>query len=102
MKKNLLSTSRLFSRGGLLASLALVLTGSGTLYAQDNIVALGRVSGAGALVNGTSSVGATITPVRNSAGDYTVTITAAGAFTGDDVNDFAVQAAIAATTSADE
>lgn len=102
MKKIQKPNFRPIVRRSLLASLVLVLTGAGPLCAQDNIVALGRVSGAGALVGGTSSVGAVIAPVRNAAGDYTITITAAGAFTGADANDFAVQTAIASAVSADE
>jgi len=85
-----------------LASLAFLLSGSGALIAQDNIVALGRISGGGALVSGTGSPGTVITPVRNSAGDYTVTITSAGAYTGADANDFAVHVTIASPLSGDD
>lgn len=102
MRKFLLPSSSLLHRSGLAAALSLLLTSAGLLQAQDNIVALGRVSAAGALVNGASSVGATITPVRNAAGDYTVTLTAAGAFSGTDANDFAIQAAIASSVSGDD
>lgn len=102
MKLRSLNPFRLLGQRCLLTSLAILTTGAAHVSAQDNIVALGRVSGAGALVTGTSSVGATITPTRNSAGDYTIVFTAVGAFAGADANDFAVQAAIASSVSGDD
>jgi hypothetical protein len=92
----------LLTRRGLLTSLAVLTTLTGHLIAQDNIVALGRVSGAGTLLSGKSSVGAVITPVRNGVGDYTVTFTAAGGFAGVNANDLAVQAAIASSAAGDD
>jgi len=101
MKTSLLKTSRLRHCGKLAALGLAILAAHGSINAQDNIVALGRVDAAGGLVSSSTTVGGIIAPVRNSAGDYTVTVTATGAFTGTDVNDFAAQATINSSASGD-
>lgn len=101
MKTNLPITSRLRHSGKLAAFALAVLTAHGGIHAQENIVALGRVNGAGGLDSSDNTVSGVVAPVRNSAGDYTITVTAAGAFTGSDVNDFAAQATINSEVSGD-
>lgn len=88
---------------GLIAASVLALAaGNGSLSAQENIVALGRVSETGVLLSSENTVSGLITPVRTGVGAYTVTVTAAGAFTGAVVNDFVVLSSIASTLSGDD
>lgn len=88
--------------GLIAASLLALAAGNDTLSAQENIVALGRVSDTGVLVSSGNTVSGVITPSRTSVGNYTVTVTAAGAFTGADANDFVVQSSIASDLSGDD
>lgn len=91
------------NRCGILAALMLASTvGSVGLLAQDSIIALGRANSAGALLNGTTSVNGVISSTSNGTGDYTVTVTAAGAFAGSDVNDYVVKVAVNSSGSGDE
>jgi len=88
---------------GLLAAFVLAMTvGSDSLFAQENIVALGRVSAAGAVLSSDNTAGGIVTASRPGIGSYSVTVTSAGAFTGAGEFDFAVQAAIASSASGDE
>lgn len=101
MKPSLPKPFRL-RRCGKLAVLALaVLTAHGSIIAQENVVALGRVDATGALTSSSNTVGGIVASARNATGSYTVTVTAVGAFTGTDVNDFAGQATINSSGSGD-
>jgi len=98
-----MKTSRTKNRCGSLAALVLSFAvGNAGLLAQENLVALGRVSSAGALLNGTTTVNGVINTTFNGTGDYTVAVTSTGAFAGNDVNDFIVQVAVSSTASGDE
>lgn len=101
MKNPLTSLTRLRRCGRLsIITLAMAVVGSAT--AQENMVALGRVDAAGGLESSATTVGGIVTPVRNAAGDYTITITAAGSFIGTDANDFAAHTTIASGSPGDE
>lgn len=56
--------------------------------AQNHVVAIGQVDSAGNHVNSANTVGGVVSSVQNGTGDYTVTVTAAGAFAGTNVEDF--------------
>lgn len=101
MKTSLPYQSRLKHCGKLAAFAFAILTAHGSINAQENIVALGRVNAAGGLTSSDNTVNGVVVPVRNAVGDYTVTVTAVGAFTGSDVNDYAAQATINAGASGD-
>jgi hypothetical protein len=61
---------------------------------QENTLALGRVSSAGDLQGSVNPIGATISATRPSPGRYEITVAAPGAFTGEGVGDFLVQAMV--------
>lgn len=61
---------------------------------QENTIALGRVSTAGDIQGSVNPIGATISATRPSPGRYEITVGAPGAFSGDGVGDFVVQAMV--------
>lgn len=56
--------------------------------AQDHIVAIGKANPNGQLLRSATTVGGTVANAKDSTGNYTVTITATGAFAGTGVNDY--------------
>lgn len=76
---------------GMLALLAVLVPPA---RSQGNTFALGRVSSAGDLQGSSNSIGATISSTRPAPGRYEITLAAPGAFTGDGVGDFLVQAMV--------
>lgn len=56
--------------------------------AQDPLVALGRFTSSGTVFSSTNTVGGVVSSIQNGPGDYTVTVTATGAFAGAGVEDF--------------
>lgn len=88
---------------GIFAALVLAFAaGSVGLFAQDNVVALGRVNSAGTLLNGTTTVNGVITTALNGTGDYTVEVTSTGAFAASDANDYLMQVTVSSTATGDE
>jgi len=77
-----------------LAGLILSLTTTTQAVAQENLVALGRVNSAGALINGVSPIGGTISMDHPGTGDYEITVDAPGAFTAAGIGDFLVMGTI--------
>jgi hypothetical protein len=55
---------------------------------DDHVIAIGKVNSNGTLANSANTVSGVVASVRNGAGDYTVTVTAAGAFTGTVSDDY--------------
>lgn len=78
------------------------MAGSVGLFAQENVIALGRVNPAGTLLNGTTTVNGVISTTFNGTGDYTVEVTSLGAFAGSDANDYVMQVTVSSTGSGDE
>jgi hypothetical protein len=74
--------------------LALLVALAPLARAQENTLALGRVSSAGDLQGSVNPLGATISATRPSPGRYEITVDAPGAFAGDGVGDFLVQAMV--------
>jgi hypothetical protein len=74
--------------------LALLFSLSPLARSQENTIALGRVSSAGDLQGSANPIGATISSTRPSPGRYEITVAAPGAFAGDGVGDFLVQAMV--------
>ena len=66
-----------------------------TAVAQDTLVALGRVESTGVLSSSQNTVGATVGVVDNGTGDFTVTVSATGAFAGASADEFVVELTIA-------
>ncbi len=64
---------------------------------QEQTIALGRVNSAGDIVGSANPLGAVISGTRPSDGHYEITVAAPGAFTGDGVGDFLVQAMVRTT-----
>jgi hypothetical protein len=73
---------------------ALLLSLAPAARAQETTIALGRVASAGDLQGSTNPIGATITTTRPGTGEYEITVAAPGAFVGDGVGDFLVQAMV--------
>lgn len=71
-----------------------ILIASPLLRSQENTIALGRISSAGDLQGSANPIGATISSTRPSPGRYEITVDAPGAFTGDGVGDYLVQAMV--------
>lgn len=71
------------------------------LEAQESTVAMGIVRSNGVLENVSSPLSSSIGSVRNAAGDYTVTVTSAGAFAGTSPTDYLVLTTIQSTLSGD-
>lgn len=69
--------------------------------AQENLVALGAVDSGGALSNSANTLSGIVASVRNAEGDYTVTVTATGAFTGAAIGDFQVETTVRNSASSD-
>lgn len=98
-----MKTYKIDSTRGIFAALILaIVAGTSGLVAADNIVALGRVASAGALLNSGNTVNGVVTSTNNGTGDYTVEVIAPGAFTGASVNDFIPQVTVNSTASGDE
>jgi hypothetical protein len=74
--------------------LALLVALTPLARAQENTLALGRVSSAGDLQGSVNPLGATISATRPSPGRYEIKVDAPGAFAGDGVGDFLVQAMV--------
>jgi len=85
----------------LLITAATILTAS-LSEAQDSIVAIVRVSSGGGLVNSANTVSGVVSANSNGVGDYTVTVTSPGAFTGANSSEFAIEVTISQTSSGDE
>jgi|GEM_PF-1962718 len=82
------------------AALPLLAAVSG-LRAQESTVALGIVRGNGTLESSANPVSGVVASVRNAAGNYTVTVTSAGAFAGSSPSDYLVHTTIQSILSGD-
>lgn len=60
-------------------------------WAQESVIAIGKVNGIGSLASSASPIGATIGCTRTTTGGYLVTVTSAGAFAGASEADFMVE-----------
>lgn len=79
----------------------LVLAGASRLAAQESLVALGKVSSAGTLQASSNTLGGVVASSRIAAGNFTVTVTSAGAFAGATISDFLVSTGIESASSSD-
>jgi len=59
--------------------------------AQEHLVALGRVSSTATIVNSANTVGGAVAGIHNGTGDYTITVSAPGAFAGTGITDYVAQ-----------
>jgi hypothetical protein len=82
------------------AALPLLAAVSG-LRAQESTVALGIVRGNGTLESSANPVSGVVASARNAVGNYTVTVTSAGAFSGSSPSDYLVHTTIQSTLSGD-
>lgn len=78
-----------------------VLAGAKSLVAQESLVALGNVNSSGGLDVSENTVGGVVASSRLGEGDFEVTVTAAGAFTGAAVADFHLLATIESSNPGD-
>jgi len=95
---NLIKPHHLFQA---VLTVLLVLAGASRLAAQESLVALGNVDGDGSLAASSNTLGGIVAGARIGAGDYNVTVTAAGAFTGAAVGDFLITTGIESTSIGD-
>jgi hypothetical protein len=77
-----------FSLFAMMASLIMTATSA---WAQESVIAIGKVNAIGSLANSASPIGATIGCSRTTTGGYLVTVTSAGAFAGASESDFMVE-----------
>jgi hypothetical protein len=91
---------KLLRSAAFLAAVPLLAAVAG-LEAQESTVAMGIVRSNGVLENVSSPLPGSIGSVRNAAGDYTVTVTSAGAFAGTSPTDYLVLTTIQSTLSGD-
>lgn len=73
-----------------------------TAMAQDSLVALGKVDASGTLLSSRTTVGGTVGLVDNGTGDFTVTVSSPGAFTGASPEDFVIELTIADGSLSDD
>lgn len=83
----------------IVALAALVVASAAT--AQDSVVAIGKVSSAGAVTNSSNTVGGVVTATRPSVGQYFIDITSTGAFAGTDADDYVVNVGVEGSISGD-
>lgn len=91
---------KLLRSAAFLAAVPLLAATAG-LEAQESTVAMGIVRSSGVLENVSSPLSSSIGSVRNAAGNYTVTVTSAGAFAGTSPTDYLVLTTIQSTLSGD-
>lgn len=83
------------------ATLFFLLTSSGTTWAREALIAMGSVEANGVLERSASPINGVVQSSRSGAGQYTVTVIAAGAFAGTTSASYLAALSARATTSSD-
>lgn len=77
------------------------ITMASTSFAQESVVAIGKVSSAGAVTHSSNTVSGVVTANRPAIGQYHVEITSTGAFAGTSADDFVVNIGVEGSFSDD-